>query len=59
MKKYTVKEINGRFNPRRIYRTYEEAAEAAWLDNMSSGATHAVYEVRDNGDKVELIKVKH
>ena len=57
--KYTVKAVDGRYNPNRMYATYEEAAQAAWLDNMSSDrATYAVYEVIDIRGQVAFRKVR-
>lgn len=58
--KYTVKEVNGKYNAKRIYDNYDAAAQAAWLDNMSSDrATYAVYEVIDINGKVAFRKVRH
>lgn len=57
--KYTVKKINGNFNPNRIYDNYDAAAQAAWLDNMSGCATYAVYEVIDHNGQTALRKVRH
>lgn len=58
--KYTVKEINGRFNPHRIYDNYDAAAQAAWLDNMSNNrATYAVYEVINLNGREALRKVRN
>ena len=58
--KYTVKKVDGKYNPNRCYATYEEAAQAAWLDNMANNyATYAVYEVIDIRGQVGLRKVRH
>lgn len=56
--KFTVMEVNHiRYNPNRVYATIEEAKEAQWLANMSSGITHGVYEVieENNGRKFRKI----
>lgn len=58
--KYTVKEVNGKYNANRIYDNYDAATQAAWLGNMSNNrATYAVYEVIDINGKVALRKVRH
>ena len=58
--KYTVKEVNGKFNANRIYDNYNAAAKAAWLDNMSNNrATYAVYEVIDLNGREALRKVRN
>ncbi len=56
--KYTVKEVNGKYNAKRIYDNYDAAAQAAWLDNMSNNrATYAVYEVINLNGREALRKV--
>lgn len=57
--KYTVKEINGKYNANRIFDNYDAAAQAAHMDNMSSRATYAVYQVIERNGHVGLLKVNH
>ena len=58
--KYTVKEVNGKYNAKRIYDNYDAAAQAAWLDNMSNNrATYAVYEVDNLNGREALRKVRN
>ena len=56
--KYTVKEVNGKYNANRIYDNYDAAAQAAWLDNMSNNrATYAVYEIINHNGQDALRKI--
>ena len=57
--KYTVKKIQGKYNPNNVFATYEEAAKVAQMDNMHSNATYAVYEVINLNGREALRKVRN
>lgn len=57
--KYTVKKIQGKYNPNNVFATYEEAAKVAQMNNMHSNATYAVYEVINLNGREALRKVRN
>lgn len=57
--KYTVKKIQGKYNPNNVFAAYEEAAKVAQMNNMHSNATYAVYEVINLNGRETLRKVRN
>jgi hypothetical protein len=57
--KYTVKKIQGKYNPNNVFATYEEAAKVAQMNNMHSNATYAVYEIINLNGREALRKVRN
>lgn len=57
--KYTVKKIQGKYNPNNVFATYEEAAKVAQMNNMHNNATYAVYEIINLNGREALRKVRN
>jgi hypothetical protein len=57
--KYTVKKIQGKYNPNNVFATYEEATKVAQMNNMHSNATYAVYEIINLNGREALRKVRN